>query len=325
MEKQNLTCRVCGVAEGHAVHRVPEMMFATGESFDYFECADCETLQIVTVPADLAPYYPTDYLGLPSAVPMVVPTGRARAFLRAQRASYAVGQPNMLGRWVSKAGPSYFPYPWEWFRQAGVGPKSAILDIGCGPGLLLAALRTQGFSKAVGQDKFQRWTIPGVSVTDTSLEQLHGLYDLVMLHHSFEHMPDPRSAMQQLARLCAPRGTVLIRIPVANCRAWKVYGTHWYQIDAPRHLVIPSPLGVTILAEQAGLEVFNVTFDSTPDQFACSEQYRQGIALRDQRSAFQRRNSPLFSATQYGDFELRTKQANVSGQGDQACFYLRHT
>jgi hypothetical protein len=105
-----------------------------------------------------------------------------------------------------------------------------------------------------------------------------------MLHHSFEDMPDPLAVLKDIKRLCAPRGVVLIRLPVAGCLAWKEYGVDCYQIDAPRHLVIPSRKGMEILAERAGLHLFRVDFDSDERQFCCNEQYRQGIPLKDPRS-----------------------------------------
>ena len=38
------------------------------------------------------------------------------------------------------------------------------------------------------------------------LEELDGSFDVIMLHHSFEHMPDPVSTLRALKRLCAPGG-----------------------------------------------------------------------------------------------------------------------
>jgi hypothetical protein len=55
----------------------------------------------------------------------------------------------------------------------------------------------------------------------------------------------------------------------------------WYQIDAPRHLVIPSQRGLRLVAQQLGLEMARVEYDSNETQFGCSEQYAQDVPLRD--------------------------------------------
>ena len=320
-------CRLCKSEGRHQSHVFREMMFGSRKKFEYFECCDCGSLQIVDIPSDLSCHYPENYLGAPteSTTRSAMTVGGLRAFLRAQRSNHFLGQNNLLGWLVSKVGQDYFPYPWSWFQNAGVNVNSAILDVGCGPGSLLHALVEQGFTHAVGQDLFQRWSFPGVTLSNAPLDVLRGQYDLIMLHHSFEHMPDPAVALAKLKNLCALGGTILLRIPVAGCLAWKRYQADWYQIDAPRHLVIPSVMGLELLAQDAGLRIRQVEFDSTAYQFACSEQYRMDIPLKDPRSSFLRlASSGLFSDDEKSNFAELTRQANACCGGDQACFYLSH-
>jgi SAM-dependent methyltransferase len=303
------------------------MMFGTREPFDYFECSNCKTLQIVDVPADLARHYPGNYLGdgLTGDGRQARPAGpRLTTFLKRQRFAYALHGRNPIGLLLSKWRAPYFPYPLDWLRHAQAGFESRILDVGCGAGQLLEALQRQGFTAVLGQDKFQQKFLPGVRVERKPFEDLDGSFDLIMLHHSFEHMPDPVPALQALKRLCAPEGTILLRIPVAACEAWKQYGVNWYQIDAPRHLVIPSERGLRLVAQQLGLDIARVEYDSNETQFACSEQYAQGVPLRDARSFYFDRQTDLFTDEQKAVFRSRAAQANAAGVGDQACFYLTH-
>jgi SAM-dependent methyltransferase len=327
----NPACRVCGNETGNRVHVVREMMYGTKEKFSYSECATCFSLQILEVPKDLSQYYPRDYIGSPPAQRATtahshIPKG-IRLFLRQQRVRYILDGKNLLGRLVAKVGRDYFGYDWSWFRIAGAGPNSRILDVGCGPGYLLRSLQNQGFINLTGHDLFQKWRLEGLTILQGPLSEVVGAFDLIMLHHSLEHMPDPLAALKNVKRLCAPRGAILIRIPVAGCLAWKEYGIDWYQIDAPRHLVVPSRRGMEILAERAGLRLFRVDFDSDETQFCCSEQYRQGIPLKDPRSytAPQRSTSEpdLFSPSQISSFKAKAREANINGDGDQACFYFR--
>jgi 2-polyprenyl-3-methyl-5-hydroxy-6-metoxy-1,4-benzoquinol methylase len=303
------------------------MLFGTKEEYSYFECSSCGTLQIVDIPEDLSRHYPETYLGElgeTRSAPVDERTRRLRRFLRHQRVDHMLGQRNPVGWVVAKAGHDYFPYNWDWFRTARVTRSTKILDVGCGRGDLLNSLRVHGFTNAVGQDVFQRSFLPGVVVMTKPLEELEGEYGLVMAHHSFEHMPDPIGAIANLKRLCAPDGTILLRTPVAGCLAWREYGANWYQIDAPRHLVIPSEQGLRRLAQRAQMKLARVEYDSDETQFGCSEQYAIGIALKDARSYFAHRDTTIFTEDQKRTFRERARRANAQGEGDQACFYLTH-
>ena len=248
---------------------------------------------------------------------------RLTTFLKHQRFAYVLHGRNLIGRLLSKmAGTAFSVFP----RLAATRARfeSRILDVGCGPGHLLQALQRQGFAGVLGQDKFQQEFVPGVPVERKPLEELDGSFDVIMLHHSFEHMPDPVPTLRALKRLCDPGGTILLRIPVVGCEAWKEYGVNWYQIDAPRHLVIPSERGLRLVAQQLGLDIARVEYDSNETQFGCSEQYAQDVPLRDARSFYFDPHTDLFTDEQKAVFRSRAAQANAAGKGDQACFYLTH-
>ena len=245
-------------------------------------------------------------------------------FLERQRFAHVLNGRSVIGLLLSKWRAPYFPYSLDWLRYVHAGFESRILDVGCGPGYLLEALQRQGFASVLGQDKFQQKFRPGVRVERKPLEELAGSFDVIMLHHSFEHMPDPVPTLRALKRLCAPGGTILLRIPVADCRAWTEYGVNWYQIDAPRHLVIPSQRGLRLVAQQLGFDITRVEYDSNETQFGCSEQYAQDVPLRDARSFYFNRDTDLFTDEQKTVFRSRAAEANATGEGDQASFYLTH-
>lgn len=319
------TCRVCQNKNNNTLFTIREMLYGTKEEFTYFECDTCNSLQIQNIPVNMSVYYPSGYLGDWQEHVDDTPIGPLRSFLRQQRVHYLLYGKSIIGRFASMLGEDYFNYDWNWFRSAGISTNSRILDVGCGPGVLLKSLQRQGFSNLHGLDPFQDWTFPGLGIKKCQLNELSGTYDFIMLHHSFEHMPNPLQALESLKRLCSPSGKILIRIPVANCYAWKNYGVNWYQIDAPRHLVIPSVSGMQILAKQAGLTLFKVEFDSNEMQFCCSEQYAQNIPLKDERSYHKDRNTHSFSHREINDFKLKSEELNKLAEGDQACFYFENS
>lgn len=207
-------------------------------------------------------------------------------------------------------------------KESNIDLDSAILDVGCGKGKLLYFLRNQGFINLFGVDPYVTEDIVDdhISICKGELKNLSGIFDLIMLHHSFEHMADPRDAFLYLSRLLAPLGKLLIRIPVANSLAWDKYRSNWAQLDAPRHFYLHSIKSIEILAKECGLRVNNVIYDSTGFQFWGSELYLKDIALVDTWG----RLDTFFSEDQLASFESEADCLNIAGKGDQACFYLSH-
>lgn len=54
-------CRICGNRSEHKVYRVKEMFFGTGQEFDYFECDNCQCIQIMEIPENLGEFYEKGY------------------------------------------------------------------------------------------------------------------------------------------------------------------------------------------------------------------------------------------------------------------------
>ena len=302
------------------------MNFGSREPFSYLKCAHCASLQIAEVPNDLERHYPSEYLG--SGPPAVVKeTFSLRAsvlrFVRVQRTRYLLSGRNLIGWIAQKLHRDECTPHLLALGSCRISQQASILDVGCGPGRLLHRLREAGFVHVAGQDPFQPWAFPGIKIHSGPLRTVAGQYDLIMLHHSLEHTPDPLQVLIEARMLCSPSGSILVRIPVAACEALEMYGVNWYQIDAPRHLVIPSVRGMKELAQRAGLQIANVTFDSDETQFLCSEQYKRDISLRDNRSYYLNPQQALFTESEIVDAKAHAQAANRAGKGDQACFYLQ--
>ena len=61
-----------------------------------------------------------------------------------------------------------------------------------------------------------------------------------------EHLASPRESLCAAVRLLAPEGTILIRIPVMGCFAWRLYGSDWIQLNPPRHLCMFTPMAMGV-------------------------------------------------------------------------------
>jgi len=313
-------CRICSNVDGNETFTVREMMFGTRDAFAYIQCAACGCVQIAGVPEDLGRYYPADYYSY--APPRR--EGRVRALLQRLRADHLLGRPNPVGWFIT--GRRGVPQAIAYVRRAPVGREHSILDVGCGTGELLLAMRSYGFRDLTGIDPFVERDVDygnGVRVWKRELEDHEGRHDLVMLHHTFEHMESPQTVLARIRELLTPGGTVLLRMPVASSTAFARYRADWVQLDAPRHLYLHTPRSLSLLAQRAGLEVADVVYDSTAFQFWGSEQYRRDIPLRDPRSYLMNPAASPFTPAEIEAFAKRAHQLNEEGRGDQAAFYLR--
>ncbi len=315
-------CIICGREHTSSAYlTAKEMMFGTRDTFAYFECETCGTVQIATVPDDLSKYYPKTYYSY-HATPVI--DSALKRFLKKERAKYVLTGNGLIGQLIQRV--TGVPDILKWVKSAALTTDSKILDVGCGAGAFLVELQQLGFKHLQGVDPFLSNDIfydNGVKIWKKQLSNMSGSFDLIMFHHSLEHIATPHSYLQTAHRLLAPNGTVLIRVPIADTFAWKHYGMNWVQLDAPRHLFLPTVKGMHLLAEQCGFEVFKIDFDSTAFQFWGSEQYLKEIPLMDARSYAINPKQSMFSDADIASFEARAQALNRDQQGDQACFYLR--
>jgi len=314
-------CRICRNAAGNRAVTLSERMYGSGEAFDYFQCAGCGCLQINAVPEDLGRYYESGYYSFKQ--PGSCFDNAFKAGLKRLRTRYALGNRTGFAKFFLKAyrAPEYF----EWLVKGGVSLESDILDIGCGSGELLVRLSKDGFASLTGLDAFIPGDINyenGVRVYRQTLAEHQGRYDFIMLHHSFEHMPDPLSAAGHLNRILRPGRYVLVRVPVVSAQAWTEYGPDWAQLDAPRHLYLHTEASMRTVAQTAGFQLKDVVYDSDEFQFWGSEQYRRGIALQAPDSLAKGLKNSIFTRWELEAFKKSAAELNAKGAGDQACFYL---
>lgn len=321
MLKMLSRCRICDNSSSLVHYRVEEKMMGSGDAFDYFQCPVCGCLQINEVPANLSDYYSGGYYSYRRMKRLE--HAPLRRWGDTHRVNHAFGNGDLIGFLFNAVAKPLEYVPWV--IGAGINRSARVLDVGCGQGRLLLRMALGGFSSLTGIDPFIEQDIHyanGVTILKQDLQQ-HSttgqVYDCIMLHHSFEHMPNQAEALHAAAKLLTPGGSIVLRIPLSDSYAWEHYRENWVQLDAPRHLYLHSRHSIALLAKQCGLRIDKVIDDSSQFQFTGSELYRHGIPLNADK-----RKRKIFNRAQLREFSQQAKQLNAAGRGDQAVFYLRN-
>jgi 2-polyprenyl-3-methyl-5-hydroxy-6-metoxy-1,4-benzoquinol methylase len=316
---EQFICRCCDSTKLKETIIIKEMQLGLREAFTYNLCNQCEALQIDKIPETLAKYYPGDkYYSFKADIKK----GKSNKADQVKTEYLLFNKHKLLGSLLSigyKVPPFY-----EWMKIPSLDFKSAILDVGTGNGALLARLNRVGFTNLTGIDPYIADDIeyPEFKVYKKDIFEVTGEFDYVMLHHSFEHMPDPLKVLKKLYSLLRPNRFALIRTPVMGMYSWKHYGVHWAGLDAPRHLIIHSIKSMNILAGKAGFKMDRVIFDTNPTDFIVSEQYKQDIPMFGTRSYLRDKDASPFSKADETAFKQLAKKIDAEGEGDQAAFYL---
>ena len=316
-----LCCEICANTTDNVGFKAREMIFGMRDEFTYFECTSCHCIQIDHVPDNLGDYYPAAYFAFKPQHKLA--KARWRATLDRHRFKAALFGTSWLGS-IANAVAKPLNYV-EWSRHSGARQDARVLDIGCGAGKLLVRMKHAGFKQCVGVDPFINKTLNYANGTTIRAQTLNDFapgnsasFDFIMLHHALEHMPNQSEVLGHVKALLAPGGSVLIRIPVAECFAWRTYGADWVNLDPPRHLYLHTRASLALLAEQVGLEISKTIYDSTARQFVGSELWQRDIALEESAPVRQSIEAKKQS------YEQDAKKLNTINDGDMAAFYLRH-
>jgi 2-polyprenyl-3-methyl-5-hydroxy-6-metoxy-1,4-benzoquinol methylase len=159
-----------------------------------------------------------------------------------------------------------------------------ILDLGCGTGAFLAVMQEAN------------WKCSGVEPDESArkkAKELYGLqikeakefynfpaqtFDAITLWHVLEHVHELHSYLQQLRKLLAPSGKLLIAVPNYTSGDEKIYNECWAAYDVPRHLYHFSPKSMEQLMNRHELKIEKMKpmwYDSIYVSML-SEQYKTG-------------------------------------------------
>ena len=145
------------------------------------------------------------------------------------------------------------------------GRARRILEIGCGDGNFLAALRRAG------------WDVLGQEFgADTSaiVERRHGIpmitgplesvlverqFPVVAAYHVFEHIYHPTAWLEGVRQFVEPNGLLHLQVPNAASLTRKLSGEVWSGLVFPQHVYFYDPRTLQRVLERAGFRVLSTS------------------------------------------------------------------
>jgi 2-polyprenyl-3-methyl-5-hydroxy-6-metoxy-1,4-benzoquinol methylase len=233
-------CPVCSsecVLE--TLQRRPDHEYAVAVQLHYWRCRECSHVFAAPAPSE------TELLAL-----------YARYSTHPSEQAHAVG----LRRWLDKAIAASRSR--ELIRTLStLDVPRRCLDYGCGAGQQMRRLRQLGAEQVVGfdPDPLARAASASTGLPIFACERAAlqaGPYDLILLDHVIEHLPDPEARLRLLLRALAPGGILLLRTPNTGSALARLFGSSWRGWETPRHLNLFSSTSLAKLAERLCDESF---------------------------------------------------------------------
>jgi SAM-dependent methyltransferase len=181
------------------------------------------------------------------------------------------------------------------------GADSPILEVGCATGEFLAGLRCGGrrnvqgleFSPRAAEVAQRRHGLP---VRSGDLLDAHfpdAAFDLVVMRHVLEHVPDPYTMLSEIRRILRPAGRCIFTIPNIDSHTARLFGPDWYGHQIPRHFYAFPHRPLTLLLRRAGLDPESVTYIAAPNVWIGSVRFWLMARGATTLSRFFRYENPL--------------------------------
>jgi len=143
-----------------------------------------------------------------------------------------------------------------------------LLEVGSGMGHLVAQL--EDTFETVGIDlnhwavKESKWVIHKSFLQTASAQELpftNNSFNVVIIKHIVEHLPDPEKAINEIGRVTAKGGYLILATPNLGSllKPWK--GEKWIGYQDPTHISLKQPEEWLALIQNAGFELKRVFSD----------------------------------------------------------------
>ncbi len=317
-----MDCRICGL-NYNDTFRTREMVLGLREEFTYGKCPSCKTIQINEIPHHLGDYYPNEYYSLHD-LEQTQPHSKWKSVALIKRDLYHLGiKSSLIGSLFQRLKPAsfdsmYMAYTYI-YEQLKKRKRVSIHDAGCGNGFFLKYFHDLGFSGLSGSDPFLQKDLSygSYQVSKKSLDQVEGVFDIIILNHVIEHVIDPLAYLKTVYDKLTDNGECLVSTPMSTSLGSEEYQSNWVGLEPPRHLHIFDADHFQQVAKNLGFDCYQVHYDAISWHFQASEAYSRNVALNEMNG------KQLFSQQEQQHFAEKAKQANAKNKGDTVVYYLK--
>lgn len=211
------TCIICGSGDMEFLFRTWDRHYGTKGEYGVGRCRQCGLIFLdpMLSELELGELYPDDYYAYQPVVTRM--------------------------SWLRKLGKRLFRLPIPTHDPVFSTPGK-VLDVGCGSGEYLLKMRRRGW-RVFGVEPSRRAASAG---QDEGLEIFHGtlaqamfpnhFFDYVRANHSFEHMPNPHEALDEISRILRPGGKLFIGLPNTASLGFRIFKQYWWHLCVPVHV-----------------------------------------------------------------------------------------
>jgi 2-polyprenyl-3-methyl-5-hydroxy-6-metoxy-1,4-benzoquinol methylase len=149
--------------------------------------------------------------------------------------------------------------------------KARILDVGCGTGELLTVFERKGYEcygLDTSEDAFElaKANLGRKACThifNRELRECHfpnSSFDLILLSHVIEHLPNPSKELKEIHRILADDGILFISTPNSESFEFKIAKQEWYGLDFLVHPYLYSPKTITMLLKKNEFSIISISY-----------------------------------------------------------------
>ncbi|MCU0871349.1 MAG: class I SAM-dependent methyltransferase [Pirellulaceae bacterium] len=251
MKLEAVSCNLCGSNDASAAFSQADTLTDEPTRFSVVKCRHCGLQYVNPRPraADMARFYPQDFVSYQFV--LAAPGAPLRETVVA-----AITRSSARQRLKVLA------------RATRLGPRTRVLDIGCGKGVFLNVLKEAHGCDVTGVDfdgeavRYcrEQLGIRAIHGGVADLAMLAPEFDVITLWHFLEHEFDPLAALSAAHRLLGERGRLIVEVPNVESAENAVFGRRSYLYDLPRHLYHFSPQTLVALLDRAGFELEHSSF-----------------------------------------------------------------
>jgi len=143
-----------------------------------------------------------------------------------------------------------------------------LLEVGSGMGHLVGQLEdtfeTYGMDLNHWAVKQSKSVVEKTQLQTASAQELPfsgNSFNMIIIKHIVEHLPDPQRAIQEIGRVTEPNGMLILATPNLDSllKPWK--GKAWIGYQDPTHISLKRPAEWLSLIKEAGFEIIKVFAD----------------------------------------------------------------